>query len=480
MAIHCFTRADLDHRFSSIIGKTLGDVDKNHVFDKAIKHPKITGIAGDVIEQSVLEYPANSAKEPDLEVDGVPIELKTTGVRKKEHGYEAKEPMSITAVSIGKIEKENLFEESAFWEKCEHMLLVFYHYLAKNNVPAIEYKAFPIVGYTFNEFTEEDKATLKNDWKMIRDFIRELSSMPDPESEYPRLSSELRDKLAYIDTAPKYPHPPRFRLKRNFVSSLVRRYFDKERATLDSTYSSYDSFYGRCHSITELYGNKNIGQIAELLGVMAPKTKSAAEYVIVRMFGGSGKKLNNIDFFRKYSIRIKTLTLSSSDKRTEDMKLFPLDFDEVSNPDLMFEESSFFEYFFNQHFLFPIFKEPFPECPLSENIFLGFKEMMFSESFIDEVAKPLFCNIQRLIVNHELKNVPCYTKNGRLRINKKTGTIMSAPNFPKSRDGVLFIRGGGNDSLDKKEYIEGVSMYYQTVWCKGTYIVSELSKIPFL
>lgn len=480
MAIHRFTRADLDHRFSAIIGKTLGDIDKNHVFDKAIKHPKITGIAGDVIEQSVLEYPANSDKEPDLDVDGVLTELKTTGVRKKEHGYEAKEPMSITAVSIGEIEKEELFEESAFWEKCEHMLLVFYHYLAKDNVPAIEYKMFPIVGYTFNEFSEEDKATLMNDWIMIRDFVRELSSLPNPESEYPRLSSELRNRLAYIDTAPKYPHPPRFRLKRNFVSSLVHRYFEKKVATLDSEYSSYGSFYEKCHSITELYGNKSIGQIAESLGVVVPKTKSAAEYVIVRMFGGSGKKLNNIEFFRKYSIRIKTLTLSSSNKRTEDMKLFPLDFDEVSNPDLLFEDSSFFEYFFNQHFLFPIFKEPFPGCSIAENIFLGFKEMMFSESFINEVAKPLFCSIQKLIVNHELKNIPCYNKKGSLRINKKTGTVMSAPNFPKSRNGILFIRGGGANSLDKKEYVDGVSMYYQTVWCKGTYMVAELINVPFL
>ena len=162
------------------------------------------------------------------------------------------------------------------------------------------------------------------------------------------------------------------------------------------------------------------------------------------------------------------------------MKLFPLDFEELSNPDMMFEESSFFEYFFNQHFLFPIFKEPFSGCQLSENIFLGFKEMMFSESFINKIAKPLFSNIQRLIVDHELKNVPCYSKNGNLRINKKTGMVMSAPNFPKSRDGLLFVRGSGADSLDKKEYVEGVSMYYQTVWCKGTYIVSELAKIPFL
>lgn len=39
-----------------MVNKTLGQVDVNNVFARTITHPKITGIAGDVVEQSILGY----------------------------------------------------------------------------------------------------------------------------------------------------------------------------------------------------------------------------------------------------------------------------------------------------------------------------------------------------------------------------------------------------------------------------------------
>ena len=157
---HIFSKDRLIRIFNECINKTLGEVDKNHVFDKTISNPKITGIAGDVIEQSVLGYPADQRQEPDLLVDGIKVELKTTGIKKSkndkekedtkqvsyniqqndlfavaeqdiEYGrtitYEAKEPMSITAVSPKTIVKEE-FDDSNFWHKLEHLLLVYYSF----------------------------------------------------------------------------------------------------------------------------------------------------------------------------------------------------------------------------------------------------------------------------------------------------------------------------------------------------------------
>lgn len=57
---HIFTKNQLDTIFNTVINQTLGDVDRNNVFNRTIGHDKITGIAGDVIEQSVLGYPADS------------------------------------------------------------------------------------------------------------------------------------------------------------------------------------------------------------------------------------------------------------------------------------------------------------------------------------------------------------------------------------------------------------------------------------
>ena len=76
-----YTRAFVYHLLESVKGKTLGEVDKSHQFDRTKKNIKITGIAGDVIEQSVFGYERDSKQECDIEIDGVLTELKTTGVR---------------------------------------------------------------------------------------------------------------------------------------------------------------------------------------------------------------------------------------------------------------------------------------------------------------------------------------------------------------------------------------------------------------
>src|SRR5690625_2817520 len=79
-----YTKSELHSILENVVDKTLGEVDKNNVFARTVKHPKITGIAGDVIEVSVLEYPSDSRQEADIIVDGIETEVKTTGIRLKE------------------------------------------------------------------------------------------------------------------------------------------------------------------------------------------------------------------------------------------------------------------------------------------------------------------------------------------------------------------------------------------------------------
>ena len=57
---------------------------------------------------------------------------------------------------------------------------------------------------------------------------------------------------------------------------------------------------------------------------------------------------------------------------------------------------------------------------------------------------------------------------------------MTAPNWPKSRDGVLFVRGTGTDANDKPVTVNGVRMYRQNVWIKGKELVGQLDAVRFL
>ena len=84
-------------------------------------------------------------------------------------------------------------------------------------------------------------------------------------------------------------------------------------------------------------------------------------------------------------------------------------------------------------------------------------------------------------MNGELVDVIKYDKSGSPVINK-SGGISSAPNFMKSSENDVFMRGSGTDSSAryKTENVNGIKMLPQYVWMKGSSIVKELEEIPFL
>lgn len=478
---HFFHKDYLVRILDECLNKTLGEVDKNNVFDKAKGKPKITGIAGDVIEQSVLGYPADTRQEPDLDIDGIKTELKTTGIKYKNNRKEfvAKEPMSITAVSPDTIVNEK-FSDSNFWHKIEHMLFVYYLYDSPTTVKSSQYANFPIKGYQFHEFNSEDVEILKNDWKIVRDFIIGLQKeYENYEDEYPRISYELRPKLMYIDTAPKWPNKPRFRLKRTVVSSIIKDHFGETLEQLPKRYTSYSEIYEACHELTEQYGGKTIQNLIELLNIdVKTVNKGIGEHIIVKMFGGISKKMQGIKLFNKLGIIGKTLTLTERGLRKEDMKLFTLDFTEFSD-DSEFEDSQIYDYFSNNRFLCIIFQRPHAKAKWNENIFLGFKMITFDEEFIENDVRKTWERIKDLVVNDKLEDVIVLDKNGQPRKNR-SGNIMSAPNFPKSSEGNVFVRGTSSTSDVKPLILNGIKMYRQQMWVKGLYIVEKLDSEDYI
>jgi hypothetical protein len=75
--------------------------------------------------------------------------------------------------------------------------------------------------------------------------------------------------------------------------------------------------------------------------------------------------------------------------------------------------------------------------------------------------------------------VVIYDRDGNPRKNRN-GVIMSAPNFPKSSEGNIFVRGTSSTSDVKPLNINGIQMYNQQIWIKGLYIVEKLNKESYL
>lgn len=252
-----YTKEQIYNLLEEVKGKTLGEVDKSHQFDRTQKSEKITGIAGDVIEQSVFGYDRDSDQECDMEIDGVLTELKTTGVRipknllkrvksKTGDAYNiylgAKEGISITRVTFEPTIQTD-FETSHFWEKSQHLLIVFYEYKSYGKVTASGYANFPIVDYCYNSFSSEEKAKLQNDWEIVRDYLQGIyTQYQDTDSRNEHLigfTHILRPQLLLIELVPGFKRrgtgayqKPRYRLKKTFVDYIVHGHFDKSRAKM--------------------------------------------------------------------------------------------------------------------------------------------------------------------------------------------------------------------------------------------------------
>lgn len=503
-----FTSAQVYSILEAVKGKTLGEVDKSRQFDRTLKNEKITGIAGDVIEQSVFGYNRDSDQECDIEIDGLLTELKTTGVRvpknelKNARGkigdayntfLRAKEGISITGVTFEPSIQTD-FSTSHFWEKSERLLIVFYEYKSYDVVTASGYAKFPIVDYCYNSFSEEEKAKLRNDWEIVRDHLQKVyTEFLDADSRNERLvgfTHILRPNLLLIELVPGFKkkssgsyQKPRYRLKKTFVDYIVRGHFDKSRAkseiVLSESFSSFAQLDKRCHELSMRFCGKTLPQLKEMLGIDFD-SKDVAAKCVIRMFGTDCKRLNQISDFSKAGIIAKTITITPNGGRTEDMKLKLIDFEEWADRDADFEESDVYGYFCEHSFLCPIFCEHDSQDK-SKTTFEGFKRFAFDEDFIEKEVRRTWNDSRRLIHHNELEWEYRYDKDGNKVVNR-SGSYVGAPNFPKSSEYLVFLRGGADDSNEKSrtECVNGIRMLPQFFWLKGSYIAKKLQEISYI
>ena len=496
---HVFTHDEIVERFDSVKGKKLGQIDATGVFSGK---PKNKGVAGLVVEQSVLGYPPDSNQRPDIEIDGIPYEVKTTGLvfdrkwakknsaegkalKKRDLRHlEAKEPMSITAVSVNSIWKEE-FSDSTFWHKLAHLLIAYYLYnegSTKKVSDPLDYAEFPLLDYDIHQWSDDDREVLASDWKIVRDFVARVHEEGlDPDEEYPKISHVLNRELLYTDTSPKWPNPPRWRLKRSTVTAMAQEHFSHELERLPVLLKSYADIERACHDVRTDYEGTTVAELAKELGYKKSlKSKSVREGIVVRMFGGKSTKLSRVDAFAKAGIVCKTVVLANGKVRlAEDMKLERIDFDEVMNPQAMWDGSNAQEAF-SRRILCVVFQEPSRSSSLADNVFLGFKWIALDDEAMDE-AHEVWEEVRRLIFTGELCDVPQIKKDGTPKINKKTGLVSTAPNWPKAREAIaVFVRGDGSDSSKKPLSINGIHMYLQYFWIKKQWVAAKLAQERYL
>ena len=291
-----------------------------------------------------------------------------------------------------------------------------------------------------------------------------------------------------LDTAPKYPNPPRFRFKAAFMTAIVNKMLGDTTNLhhLKKPITKYEELDNRCEELTLKYKGKTKAELIERFNLnVSPKTKNLAEHLVLGMFETDASKINQIEDFVKIGVIAKTITLQPTGKAKESMKLCSLNFKEWCDADTIFESSAIYDYFRNHCFLYVIFQQDATRMP-ENDIFIGFKRGVFNEEFVNTEVKRTWEDVRHLVSSGEFKVFrKTYKGTGEPIINKKTKTYKEATNLPQhGRVGSanyhpVFVKGGGTDSSEENKTTEvnGWKILPHFVWLDGGYVVRHILKL---
>lgn len=273
-------------------------------------------------------------------------------------------------------------------------------------------------------------------------------------------------------------------MKKTFIDYIVQGHFanSREEVSLKDSFSSFAELDAKCHTLTQKFKGKTLPELKELLDVTTSiATKDFVAKCIIKMFDAECKRLNQILDFTKVGIIAKTITITPTGGRTEDMKLASVDFEEWSDRDIDFEESELYSYFNEHSFLCPIFMEMDENDP-SKTIFEGFKRFSFDDEFINSEVRRTWENTRYLIHQNKLEWVYVINKKTGERIKNKSGSYKGAPNLPKSAEYTVFLRGGADVSTEesRSEIVNNIKMLPQFFWLKGSFITEKLRTLSYL
>lgn len=190
-------------------------------------------------------------------------------------------------------------------------------------------------------------------------------------------------------------------------------------------------------------------------------------------------EVGGYNIFCRFGVVAKTVAVTPTGGRTEDMKLFHINFNSWMQ-EKSYDESELNGYLLDTHFLCIIFEEPSTEyfvdvetnkkkkkkVSLKSNKFIGFKRFVIPDSMIEIQGKKLWNDTRDKINKHTLTDVP--NLRGGKQVILKNGELSSAPNWMKNSENPIFIRGSAAQSTSKNK----------TECVNGIRIREELQDVP--
>lgn len=412
------------------------------------------GAIGTVIEESWFGYSPNSESEPDFPEAG--IELKVTPYIRGRNGIRAKERLVCNIINYTE-EYDKTFDTSAFWHKCNTMLLMSYEHLADR--PKGDFHIDEAILFSF---PEEDLIIIEHDWETIINKVR--IGKAHEISEGDTLYLAACTKGANASSVRPQPFSPvmakqrAYSLKSSYMTQILNKYIFGN--VQNPRIIRHWSFLQHCtfedyiiRKVSEFYG-KTQQELKAFFGVES-NAKSLNEILLARMLNVSGR-IAYTEEFQKAGIVPKTIRVQYDGSIRESMSFPTFDFIELSRED-DWEESDLYNYLAPTKFMFVIFQQ-----------------RADGQYVFDRV---MFWNIP----NEDLEQVRLVWERTVHIIREGVQLIPTARgisnNLPKKTENlVAHVRPHGIDASDKLPLPDGRMMTKQCFWLNNTYIAEQIRK----
>lgn len=336
------------------------------------------GGLGNAVEKYHFGYEPNSRSEPDFPEAG--LELKCTPLKRLEdRSMVSKERLVLNIIDYEK-EAQKSFEESSFWKKNAHLLLMFY--LAESGIHCSEF-LFKIVRLW--NFPAADLKIIRDDWAAIKRKIvsgkaheisegdtfylgactkgskagKENRLQPISDTKAPQRAYSLKSKYLNAIVLESLTHPemisdvdlsPKQKIK---IQQKIQTQKQSASVLQQEDLKTDESFEQVVERKFKPYFGKTILDIERALGVEFGESKSMAYNVCKAIFHID--QSFEIAEFEKSDLQVKTIRLEENGRLKEAMSFLNIKYKEIVREE-NFEESELYR-MFTRRFLFIVFRK---------------------------------------------------------------------------------------------------------------------------
>ena len=435
------------------------------------------GAIGTMIEESWYGYTPNSESEPDFPEAGV--ELKVTPYVRTAHGIRAKERLVCNIINYME-EYRKTFKTSAFWHKCNTMLLMSYEHLY--GIPKGDYTIDAAVLFSF---PEEDLIIIENDWNVIMTKVR--NGQAHEISEADTLYLAACTKGATSADVREQPFSPimakqrAYSLKSSYMTHILNAYIfgtDQSESIVKDwrvlTETTFEQYLEK--KLSPFYG-MTIDQLRRRFGVET-SAKNIVDILLAKMLGLSGR-ISQTDEFQKAGIVPKTVRLLPNGKPKESMSFPHFDFCEICEQ--TWEESELYDILSSTKFMFVVFQSDYTNDPqemISSFSVAGGKQQIAPVGVTGfKFKRIVFWNMPTDDIEevHRVWDRTVSTiKEGVILERTPQGIKNNLPKASESR--VAHVRPHGRDSRDVLLLPDGRMMTKQCFWLNGSYIAEQVKE----